>query len=36
MLLAQTLIVGVGIEEYVPRVALDSCHAFLLLTAHGL
>src|SRR6516162_4455447 len=33
MLLKQTLIIGVCIEEYVPRAPLHFCHAFLLRTA---
>jgi hypothetical protein len=33
MLLEQTLIIGVSYEEYVPRVPLHGCHAFLLHTA---
>jgi hypothetical protein len=30
VLLGQTLILGVCIEKYVPRVPLQDCHAFLL------
>jgi hypothetical protein len=30
VLLGQTLILGVCIEKYVPRVPLQHCHAFLL------
>jgi hypothetical protein len=32
VLLDQTLILGVCIEEYVPRAPLQACHAFLLMT----
>jgi hypothetical protein len=32
MLLGQTLILGVCVEEYVPRVASQTGHAFLLTT----
>jgi hypothetical protein len=30
VLLGQTLILGVCVEEYVPRCPLCGCHAFLL------
>jgi hypothetical protein len=29
VLLCQTLILGVCFEQYVPRAARDTCHAFL-------
>jgi hypothetical protein len=32
MLFCQTLILGVCFEKYVPRVPLQCCHAFLLMT----
>jgi hypothetical protein len=32
MLFGQTLIIGVCFEKYVPRVPLQCCHAFLLMT----